>query len=123
VAPFSVIKIRPTGPLLVYQKHALLPYLLESRLRSGQEPQLGGTWLSLVAGHLATALYTASLFLVPIRGILQAVAFLLWAIAFWPILARSWRILGLATACLEEIEPEPANSPAALGKGTSVEKA
>jgi cytochrome c oxidase cbb3-type subunit I len=98
---------------------ALLPYLLESRLSPGREAKLWGTWLTLAAGHLATTLYTASLFLIDIRGLLQAAAFLLWGIAFWPVLMRSWRIVAAATARLEEIELEPASGPAALAGGNA----
>lgn len=95
---------------------ALLPYLLESRLHTG-EPVLGGTWLSLGAGHLGAALYTASLFLVDHRGILQTAAFLLWTLAFLPILARSWRILDALTSRLEAIDLQPPLASRALESG------
>ncbi len=97
---------------------ALLPYLLEARLSPGREPELGGTWISLGAGHLGTVLYTASLFLVDYRGLLQTVAFMLWTLALLPILARSWRALGAATSRLEALDRQPATSaPAREGGG------
>jgi hypothetical protein len=92
---------------------ALLPYLLWRSGGEGREPELGGTWLSLGAGHLGAALYTASLFLVDYRGVLQTVAFLAWVVAFLPILAQSWRAMGAATSWLETSDLE-AVSPAAI---------
>ncbi len=93
------------GWLLTFS-FALLPYMLEARFLARREPELGGTWLSLGAGHAATALYTASLFLVDYRSLLQAAAFLGWVLAFLPILASSWRILGATTSRLEALDLE-----------------
>ena len=95
---------------------ALLPYLLEGRLFAGRA-ELGGTWLSLGAAHLASVLYLASLFLVDYRGLLQATAFLGWTIAALPVVVQSWRLLSVATARLEALEPEPGYSRGALEHG------
>lgn len=89
------------GPILIYGwllhfSYALLPYLFRRTLLPGRPARLGGSWLSLVAGHLGTALYVAGLLAVDLRPILHGAGYAFWAISAVPIAVDLWHVLQAA---------------------------
>jgi len=60
---------------------ALIPYIARRFFLKEENPQLGGCWGSLVAVTLGSALVWVSIFIVPARGILYGIGFILYALA------------------------------------------
>lgn len=95
----AVQSVEQSGaPILVYGwilqfGYAILPYLFARGLNRGQAARLGGNWLSLATIHAGAIAYAASLFLGIQTGLLQAIAFILWAISMLPILRDLWRMV------------------------------
>ena len=72
--------------------YALLPYLFARYLARDTEAELGGSWWSLGAVHLGSALLWLSIFVEP-SGPISGGAYALWALSMLPILARLWPTL------------------------------
>jgi hypothetical protein len=77
------------GPILVYGwllplVVALLPFGIARVLVPGERARLGGTWLSLAAGHLGGLFFWPGLFLPGALPWLHAIAFGWWALALVP---------------------------------------
>lgn len=66
--------------------YALVPYLFRRLFRRGEQPELGGSWLSLAAVHLGGVLLWVGIFATEAQGILHGFAYTLWAISIIPIL-------------------------------------
>jgi hypothetical protein len=93
MAPFIVFKILESGPIestapqaLIYgwvlqYGIALIPYIARRFFLKEQNPQLGGSWLSLTAATAGSLLVWASIFIVPARGVLYGIGFALYALA------------------------------------------
>lgn len=60
---------------------ALIPYIARRFFLKAENPQLGGSWMSLAAVTLGSIFVWASIFLVPMRGILYGIGFALYALA------------------------------------------
>jgi hypothetical protein len=60
---------------------ALIPYIARRFFLKDENPQLGGCWGSLVAVTLGSVLVWVSIFIVPARGVLYGVGFILYALA------------------------------------------
>jgi hypothetical protein len=96
------------GPILIFGwllqfSYALIPYLFRRGLLPEKPAGLGGSWVSLVAGHLGTALYLAGLFAVDLRPVLHAAGYGLWAFSALPIVIDLWQVLRAALeGCSEE---------------------
>lgn len=107
VAPFIVANVdsvavqnveQSGAPILVYGwilqfGYALIPYLFARALKKNEPARLGGNWLSLATIHAGGIAYALSLFLGVQTGLLQAIAFVLWAISMLPILRDLWRMV------------------------------
>lgn len=86
------------GPILVYGWllpliYALLPFGVARVLAPGERPVLGGTWLSLAAGHLGGLFFWPGLFLPDAQRWLHAIAFGFWALALVPVVLTLRRTL------------------------------
>ncbi|HSJ57622.1 MAG TPA: hypothetical protein VLC95_10600 [Anaerolineae bacterium] len=100
------------GPILIYGwllqfSYGLLPYLFRRFLLPHQPARLGGSWLSLVAGHAGTLLYMGGLVVAALRPGLHAAGYALWAISAVPIVIDLWRVLQAALEGRPEAVPEP----------------
>ena len=82
---------------------AMLPYFFRRFFLAEQAPQLGGSWLSLVAANLGGVFLWASIFLEPLSATLHGIAYALWAIAAVPIAIELWRIAGQGLARLDTV--------------------
>jgi len=60
---------------------ALIPYIARRYFLKEENPQLGGCWGSLVAVTLGSVLVWVSIFIVPARGMLYGVGFILYTLA------------------------------------------
>ncbi|MCO5192898.1 MAG: hypothetical protein M9930_06365 [Anaerolineae bacterium] len=80
---------------------AVLPYLFGRTLMPDDNPQLGGTWLSLILVNLGSILLWASIFIAPWRNVLYSSAYLLWVMAMVPIVMQLWRTVRIGLARLE----------------------
>ncbi|MCB0117584.1 MAG: hypothetical protein KDD72_01040 [Anaerolineales bacterium] len=60
---------------------ALVPYIARRFFLKEESPQLGGCWGSLVGATLGSVLVWISIFIVPARGVLYGIAFVLYALA------------------------------------------
>jgi hypothetical protein len=60
---------------------ALVPYIARRFFLKEENPQLGGCWGSLVAATLGSILVWLSIFIVPVRGLLYGIGFVLYALA------------------------------------------
>jgi len=70
----------------------LLPFLFSGEKEAG----LGGSWASLWLGHAGAVLLWVSIFLDPVQGLLQGLAYVSWALAFLPVLGQMWRRASMA---------------------------
>jgi len=73
--------------------YALLPYFAERYLVGKGTPALGGTWLSLAAVNLGSALVWISIFVLPWQDILHGTAYLFYVISIIPIIIQLGRIV------------------------------
>jgi hypothetical protein len=71
---------------------AFVPYGL-ARVMGSEQPQLGGSYWSLIGIHIGSALLWAGIFLEAQTGLLHGLAYLIWTLALLPILAQMIRIL------------------------------
>jgi hypothetical protein len=93
MAPFIIFKILESGPIestapqaLIYDwvlqfGIALIPYIARRFFLKEQDPQLGGSWMSLTAATAGSLLVWASIFIVPARGVLYGIGFALYTLA------------------------------------------
>lgn len=93
MAPFIIFKILPSGPIeatapqaLIYgwvlqYGIALIPYIARRFFLKQQNPQLGGSWMSLAAATVGSLFVWGSIFIVPARGVLYGIGFALYALA------------------------------------------
>ncbi len=93
MAPFILLGILAGGPIestapqaLIYGwvlqfGIALVPYIARRFFLKEENPQLGGSWLSLTGATVGSLFVWASIFIVPARGVLYGIGFALYAIA------------------------------------------
>lgn len=94
--------------------YALVPFVARRVFLPDTPPQLGGSWLSLVAVHAGAIALWVSIFQTDMQAPLQGVAYGLWFISMLPISAQLWRIVRAGMARLDAGMPLPAPE-AALG--------
>lgn len=112
MAPFIMFGVFENGPIegtapqaLIYGwilqfGIALIPYIFRRFFLKEQNPQLGGSWMSLAAATTGSLLVWASIFIVPARGVLFGVGFILYALALIPLLTS---LLEIARDGLEKV--------------------
>jgi hypothetical protein len=93
MAPFILLGIFEAGPIestapqaLIYGwvlqfGIALVPYIARRFFLNEENPELGGSWVSLAAATAGSLFVWASIFIVPARGVLYGIGFALYAIA------------------------------------------
>ena len=93
MAPFIMLRIVEGGPIestapqaLIYGwvlqfGIALIPYIARRFFLKGENPQLGGSWVSLASATAGSLFVWASIFIVPARGVLYGIGFALFAVA------------------------------------------
>jgi hypothetical protein len=93
VAPFILLGYLKGGPIestapqaLIYGwvlqfGIALIPYIARRFFLKEENPQLGGCWGSLTAATAGSLFVWASIFIVPLKGVLYGIGFALYAIA------------------------------------------
>ncbi|MEY2819233.1 MAG: hypothetical protein RL275_2696 [Chloroflexota bacterium] len=96
MAPFIMLGIVEGGPIestapqaLIYgwvlqYGIALIPYIARRFFLKEENPQLGGSWLSLISATLGSIFVWVSIFIVPARGVLYGIGFALYAIVLIP---------------------------------------
>jgi len=96
MAPFILLGILEGGPIestapqaLIYGwvlqfGIALIPYIARRFFLKEENPQLGGSWLSLVGATVGSLFVWASIFILPARGVLYGIGFALYAVALIP---------------------------------------
>ncbi len=60
---------------------SLIPYIARRFFLREENPPLGGSWWSLTAATLGSLLVWSSIFIVPVRGLLYGIGFVLYALA------------------------------------------
>jgi hypothetical protein len=60
---------------------ALIPYAARRFFLKEENPQLGGSWVSLAAATVGSLLVWLSIFIIPARGVLYGIGFALYALA------------------------------------------
>lgn len=60
---------------------ALVPYIARRFFLKEENPQLGGSWMSIAAVTAGSLFVWVSIFLVPVRGVLYGIGFALYALA------------------------------------------
>ena len=93
MAPFIMFGIFESGPIeatapqaLIYGwvlqfGIALIPFIARRFFLRKENPQLGGSWVSLTAATAGSLFVWASIFIVPARSVLHGIGFALYAIA------------------------------------------
>jgi hypothetical protein len=116
VAPLIILKvpgfpgagIEATAPqALIYGwvlqfSFALVPYFLSRVFLSDRVAKLGGSWLSLVLAHVASAFIWASIFVETQRNLLHGTAYVLYALAMLPIIWMVWHMFHSDMQTLEQ---------------------
>jgi len=104
MAPFIMFKVLKSGPIestapqaLIYGwvlqfGIALIPYIARRFFLKEEHPQLGGTWLSLTAATTGSIFVWLSIFIVPARGVLYGIAFILYDIALLPFVMNMFEV-------------------------------
>lgn len=88
---------------------ALIPFLVQRYLLHEEHAELGGTWWSLLAINVGSALVWASIFVVPLRATLHSAGYLVYVLAMLPV-ART-----LGKTLLEWVKRMEAGSVAHAG--------
>lgn len=70
--------------------YAIIPYFFARIFTPDEEAKLGGSWLSFITINLGAIFLWSSIFIMPIRGTLSGIGYLLWAISMLPIGATLW---------------------------------
>lgn len=60
---------------------ALIPYIARQFFLKEENPKLGGSWVSLTGATVGSLFVWASIFIVPVRGVLYGIGFALYALA------------------------------------------
>ncbi len=82
--------------------YALIPFLLQRYLVGDRDAKLGGSWLSLFAVNMGSALIWASIFVIPLRSNLYGVAFLFYILSMVPIALDLWRMVSSKFSSVEQ---------------------
>lgn len=115
IAPFALLQvpgfaggdIEATAPqALIYGwvlqvGAALIPFLVGRYLLREATTQLGGTWLSLLAINLGSALVWASIFIIPLRATLHGTAYAFYVLAMLPVV---WQVGALVRDWFKSVE-------------------
>lgn len=83
---------------------ALLPYFSRRFLLHEANPRLGGSWLSLAAVHVGSALIWAGIFLVEVQGWLHGAAYALYALSMVPLGVELASIVQSGLVRLERVD-------------------
>ncbi len=81
---------------------AFIGYFAYRLFLPNQPARLGGSWLSLITGHLGGFFLWASIFLTAYQGVLHGIAYLFWTISFIPIVWALWQVMRQGLASLTE---------------------
>jgi hypothetical protein len=93
ISPFILLGIFESGPIestapqaLIYgwvlqYGIALIPFIARRFFLKEETLQLGGSWISLTAATAGSLFVWASIFIVPVRGVLHGIGFALYALA------------------------------------------
>ncbi len=73
--------------------YALIPYFAGRYLVGESAPRLGGTWLSLAAVNIGSALVWASIFLLGWQGMLHGTAYAFYALSMIPVALQLGRMV------------------------------
>jgi len=104
MAPFIMLKVIPSGPIestapqaLIYGwvlqfGIALVPYIARRFFLKDENSQLGGSWLSLTVATVGSLFVWASIFIVPARGVLHGIGFILYTVALIPLLVNLFEV-------------------------------
>ncbi|MCA9919410.1 MAG: hypothetical protein KC445_15735 [Anaerolineales bacterium] len=87
---------------------AVVPYLFQRYFFDEEQAPLGGTWLSFGLVNLGSIMLWASILILPWRGPLHGLAYLLWALSFLPVAVDLWRKLKRGMAVVETAVSQPA---------------
>ncbi|MCP4357009.1 MAG: hypothetical protein GY796_03200 [Chloroflexi bacterium] len=82
--------------------YALLPYFFYRAFLPQEQPQLGGSWFSLITVNLGGIFLWSSIFITDYHGLLHGTAYALWAVSIIPIASQIWRIVYTGLAQWEE---------------------
>jgi hypothetical protein len=92
-APLILTGVLPSGPIEATAPQALIygwtlqfgisliPYIARRFFLKEENPQLGGSWWSLTAATLGSLLVWASIFILPVQGLLYGTGFAFYALA------------------------------------------
>lgn len=104
IAPLILLKVIESGPVestapqaLIYGwvlqfGIALIPYIARRFFLKEEAPQLGGNWGTLAGATLGSVFVWVSIFLVPARGVLYGIGFVLYALALIPPIKELFEI-------------------------------
>ena len=87
---------------------AFIPYFFYRLFLPDEPAKLGGSWLSLITGHLGGFFLWASIFITGYQSMLLGTAYLFWTISIIPLVLELWQIMrkGLSTLESGPIIPE-----------------
>ena len=114
MAPFILLGVFEAGPIestapqaLIYGwvlqfGIALIPYIARRFFLKEENPQLGGSWMSIAAVTAGSLFVWASIFLVPIRGVLYGIGFALYGLA---LIHPAKELFEIARDGLKKYEP------------------
>jgi len=100
MAPFILLGVFESGPIestapqaLIYgwvlqYGIALIPFIARRFFLKDEIPQLGGSWLGLIAATAGSLLVWGSIFIVPVRGVLHGIGIALYALALIQLLTE-----------------------------------
>lgn len=88
--------------------YAFIGYFFYRIFLPDEPARLGGSWLSLITGHLGGFFLWASIFLADYQGVLHGMAYLFWTISMIPVVWALWQTMrrGLASLSDRDILPE-----------------
>ena len=104
MAPFILFKIFPSGPIesiapqaLIYGwllqfSVALIPYIARRFFLKEENPQLGGNWFSLTTATAGSLFVWVSIFILPARGVLYGIGFILYVLTLVRLLVDLFEI-------------------------------
>lgn len=88
--------------------YAFIGYFFYRIFLPDEPVRLGGSWFSLITGHLGGFFLWASIFLADYQSFLHGMAYLFWTISMIPVVWALWQIMrrGLASLSDRDILPE-----------------
>ena len=86
---------------------AVVPYFFQRYFFDEENAALGGTWLSFGLVNMGSVLLWASILILPWRGPLHGLAYLLWALSFLPVAIDLWRKMKKGMAMVETAVSRP----------------